>query len=257
MEFKALDFKKYNHIKYTEIEEKYRNDYTTNPVKFSEDEFKSILALLFSIRYHLPEISEQQRTKINDIIYESYPIINITSKFGRQLIENLESEYLDWFNSLLNKSYLLSKVFIDKELKDFVHVALIDYLIIRKIEYGKFFLNEWSKTIIDTKGYFFNTHSNRIKNSLDGNTDSLKIISSKIQAANPKLPIDEGLLLVFTLKEYFIKSNNAEIEYAITNYIVRDKIHDLNLRSTIYKSTINEVINQKWNLNKGKGGQSR
>ena len=255
MEIKALNFKEYHHVKYTETVQKYINDFNKNPVKFSEDEFKSILSLLFSIRYHLPEISEQQRTKINDIIYESYPIINITSKFGRQMIENLENEYLDWFNDLLNKSFLMSNFFDNKELNDFVHVALIDYLTIRKIEYGKFFLNEFSKIIIDKSGYFFNTYSDRIKDSLKGNTDSLKIISSKIQEANPKLSIDEGLLLVFTLKEYFIKSNNAEFEYAITNYIVRDKIHELNLRRYIYKSTVKDVINIKRNINKGKGGR--
>ena len=89
MELKVLDFKEFNHIKFKEIEAKYDND--PNPVKFTLDEFKSIVSLLFSVQYHTPEVSEEHLHNIADILYEEYPIINITSKFGRQMIENLEN----------------------------------------------------------------------------------------------------------------------------------------------------------------------
>ena len=51
METKDLDFKEFNHIKYDEIKKKYSNE--TNPVKFTLDEFKSILSFFyhFSLNY--------------------------------------------------------------------------------------------------------------------------------------------------------------------------------------------------------------
>ena len=130
MELKVLDFKEFNHIKYEEIESKYEND--PNPVTFTLDEFKSIVSLLFSVQYHTPEVSEEHLHNIADILYEEYPIVNITSKFGRQMIENLDNDYLDWMDSLSNRSYHISEMIFNEELNDFVHLALIDYVIFPK-----------------------------------------------------------------------------------------------------------------------------
>jgi hypothetical protein len=107
MELKVLDFKEFNHIEYKKIESKYENN--PNPVTFTLDEFKSIVSLLFSVQYHTPEVSEEHLHNIAGILYEEYPIVNITSKFGRQMIENLDNDYLDWMDSLSNRSYHISE----------------------------------------------------------------------------------------------------------------------------------------------------
>ena len=275
MELKVLDFKEFNHIKFEEIEAKYEND--PNPVKFTLDEFKSIVSLLFSVQYHTPEVSEEHLHNIADILYEEYPIINITSKFGRQMIENLENDYLEWMNSLSNKSYRTYEMIFNEELNDFVHLALIDYMIIRKFEYGKFFLNEWSKLFFNLDGYSLSMNVAEIIGVFRTKEDAFKMLCDKLLKKNPDLSGYEVLFLAFTFKELFYKSDKDSINYALTNFIVRDKIHELNTRIDILKlSMIKEINpNQKTNdnthnkknnndkdideegLNKGKGGPKR
>jgi hypothetical protein len=254
MEIKTLDFKNYHHVRFDEIEKKYKEEFNSEPMGFSESELKSILALIFSIQFHYPVSSNDQIEKVNDILYERHRIINLTTRFGRQMIENLDYVYLEWFNELLNRRYHLFEIIKDIELNNFVHLAVTDYMSIRKIEFGKFFLNEWSKSIIDTSSYYFDSYSRNIKKYFEDNPEKIWVVAEKIEKANPSLTIREGLLLIFTLKEYFIKPNNSIMDYTITNYIVRDNIHELNLKRSVYMSTIREVLNQKWNLNRGKGG---
>lgn len=275
MELKVLDFKEFSHIKYEEIESKYEND--PNPVTFTLDEFKSIVSLLFSVQYHTPEVSEEHLHNIADILYEEYPIVNITSKFGRQMIENLDNDYLEWMNSLSNKSYRISEMIFNEELNDFVHLALIDYMIIRKYEYGKFFLNEWSKLFFNLDGYSLSLNVVEIMRIFRTKEDALKMLCDKLLKKNPDLSGYEVLFLAFTFKELFYKSDKDSINYALTNYIVRDKIHELNARIAILKlAMVKEInpnnitnsknINKKNNndkdideegLNKGKGGPKR
>lgn len=252
MELKALEFKEYKHVKYSEIVEKHRMNFYTEPINFTIDELKSLLSILFSIHYHLPEISKGQNDNINATLYEKNDIVNITSNFGRQMIENLDTNYNEWLNSLQKESYVLSNVLIDKALTDFVNMVLIDYMVIRKFEYGKYFLNQWSKSIIDSRNLFL--HFERIKNAIVNKTDPTKIIGEIIQKANKNLSIPEGLLLVFTLKEIILKPSNSFGDYALTNFIVRDNIFDLSLKKNIFKNTINESLKQRWNLDRGKGG---
>lgn len=252
MELKVLEFKEYIHVTYSEMVEKHKKDFQTEPINLTVDEFKSLLSILFSIHYHLPEISKDQKDNINATLYEKNDIVNITAKFGRQMIENLDTNYNEWLNSLQKESYILSKVLIDNRLTDFVNMALIDYMIIRKFEYGKYFLNQWSKSIVDSRNLFL--HFDRIKRAVENKTDSMKIIGNIIQKANPNLSINEGLLLVFTLKEIILKPINSYGDYALTNFIVRDNIHDLSLKQNIFKNTINGSLKQRWNINRGKGG---
>ena len=275
MELKVLDFKEFNHIEYKKIESKYENN--PNPVTFTLDEFKSIVSLLFSVQYHTPEVSEEHLHNIAGILYEEYPIVNITSKFGRQMIENLDNDYLDWMDSLSNRSYHISEMIFNEELNDFVHLALIDYMIIRKFEYGKFFLNEWSKLFFDLDGYSLSLNVVEIMRIFRTKEDALKMLCDKLLKKNPDLSDYEVLLLAFTFKELFYKSDKDSVNYAFTNYIVRDKIHEINARIDILKlSMIKEINpNQKTNdnthnkknnndkdideegLNKGKGGPKR
>ena len=241
METKVLDFKEYNHIKYDEIKKKYNDE--TNPVKFTLDEFKSIVSLLFSVEFHTQNVSEEPEENIMAIIHEKYPIINITSKFVRQMIENLEDDYLDWMISLSNKSYQLSEIMNNDDLFWFIDEGLLDYMIIRKFEFGSFFLNEWPKTFINLEGNSMSTNIHEIKRIFNEEEDYLKIISHKILEKNPDLLEYEILLLTFTLKELFSKSDNDSVNYAVVNYMVRDKIHELNARIEKLQLALKNEIN--------------
>ena len=68
MELKTLDFKNYHHVRFDEIEKKYKEEFNSEPMGLSEAELKSILALLFSIQFHYPVSSNDQIEKVNDIL---------------------------------------------------------------------------------------------------------------------------------------------------------------------------------------------
>ena len=159
------------------------------------------------------------------------------------MIENLENDYLEWMNSLSNKSYRISEMIINEELNDFVHLALIDYMIIRKFEYGKFFLNEWSKQFFDLDGYSLSMNVVEIIRIFRTKEDALKMLCDKLLKKNPDLSDYEVLFLAFTFKELFYKSDKDFINYALTNFIVRDKIHELNARIEKLQLALKNEIN--------------
>lgn len=257
MEIKPLVFKNYDYIKWNDIKKKYREEYNLNPVKLTETELKSILAVLFSIRYHYPVIEEHQKVEVDVILTGSIPISSTTSKFGLVLLENLDNDNQNWFNFLKGKSYLLSKIFSDFELNEFIRLAMIDYMAIRKFEYGKFFLSEYSKSIIDTSDYFFESRAERVKRTLDITSNKLEFVANKILKENTVMSSKDLLIMSFTFNEYFSKSSNKDVVYAITNYIVRDNFFELIVKKKIFKEKINKTLGTNWNLNRGRGGHKR
>lgn len=254
MEIKPLVFKSYDYVKWINIRKKYKDEYDSTPVFLTEIELKSILALLFSIRYNYPIINEKSKDEIKFILIDEHPITRIPSVFGHQMLENLDKEHIEWFNRLHSKSYLLSEIFIDSKLNEFVQLALIDYMAIRKFEYGKFFLNKLSKSIFDSNEVSTNSVTEKIKDTLNNTSNKLEFIADKIRRDNPFLDIKDLLIMSFAFNEYFSKSSNSDIIYAITNYIVKENIYVLSIKKNIFKDAINKTIKRNWNLNRGRGG---
>ena len=254
MEIKPLVFKSYDYVKWINIRKKYKDEYDSKPVFLTEIELKSILAILFSIRYNYPIINEKSKDEIKFILIDEHPITRIPSVFGHQMLENLDKEHIEWFNRLHTKSYLLSEIFIDSELNEFVHLALIDYMAIRKFEYGKFFLNKLSKSIFDSNEVSTNSITEKIKDTLNNTSNKLEFIADKILKANPMTDIKDLLIMSFAFNEYFSKSSNKDVVYAITNYIVKENIYLLSIKKNIFKEAINKTIKRNWNLNRGRGG---
>lgn len=254
MEITPLVFKNYDYVKWINIRKKYKEEYDSTPVFLTEIELKSILALLFSIRYNYPIINQKSKDEIKFILIDEHPITRIPSVFGHQMLENLDKEHIEWFNQLHSKSYLLSQIFIDSKLNEFVHLALIDYMAIRKFEYGKFFLNKLSKSIFDSNEVSTNSVTEKIKDTLNNTSNKLEFIADKILKANPMTDIKDLLIMSFAFNEYFSKSSNKDMVYAITNYIVKENIYVLSIKKNIFKDAINKTIKRNWNLNRGRGG---
>lgn len=51
MQIKALEYKYFNHVPFSKIEKKYNTYSSKKTVNLTEDEFKSILSNLFTIKY--------------------------------------------------------------------------------------------------------------------------------------------------------------------------------------------------------------
>lgn len=248
MEIKTLEFKNYNHISIENIRKEYG---FSNPSKLKPDEFNSFLSLLFSYNYHYPNPTKDKEKEILYLFSEKDALLNTTRDFGRQMIENLDGFNKEWLENLQSKTY---KIFPlnNAELLDFVDFVLIDFLNIRDWEYGRVFIQNFSKLLIDT--YKFDLYSNSIKKYLENDNDYLKKIGKKIIQDTIKLETHEALLLVFVLKENLFKSKMTIYDYSITNYIVKENMYKLCNKKEDFRKVINNCLSPKWFRNKGKGG---
>jgi hypothetical protein len=248
MEIKILDYKKHNQISLKSIFEKYDNSI---PIKFNSDELKSILSIFFSLNYHYPNVTKENRIEVNHLLSEKNSLFNITRDFGRHMIENLEDFDKQWLINLESNYFQLDKLFRNQELFDFTQMALVDYMTIRNREFGKYFINEYSKIIINP--VTFESSSFYIKSALEKENDSLKKIAEKIIESNANLETHESLLLVITLQEKLMNDKVSNYSYSLVSYIVKENAFELNLKVSRLKETLNKSLNFRWGKGKGRG----
>ena len=255
MEIKPLEFKELNHVSYIDIRKKYEEVFNSNSVRLSEVELKSILALLFSIRFHWSEDKEQNTKMYFAVINEGIPLINTTRDFGRHLIENLDRVKQEQLKSLSNEMYELKNIMINHKLVDFVEMNLVDYMTFRSFEYGRFFMRRFSKEVMSFLK--LDLKSNHINNALKDQSYPLKKIAEKVHKSNSFLSTHDELLLAFLLEENLLKTKLSPIQYGLVAYIAKENILKINLKIRIYKQTIDKILDMRWNLNKGMGGPRR
>ncbi len=255
MELKALEFKEYSHISLIEIYLKYNEVKKTELIQFSLDELKSLLSLLFSMKYHLSENKVINEKLFYLIKGEKNNLINVTRDFGRQLIENLDENKTKRLKSLSNEKYDLINIFRNNALVDFTETTLLNYMTFRSIEYGDFFLSRFSKEVLNNVN--LNFHSERINRALKDQSYPLRKIGEKVYNSNSLLSTQDELLISFLLEENLLKTKLNTIQYGLINYIAKANIFKIEMKIRIYKQTIDKILGMRWNLNKGMGGPRR
>lgn len=254
MKIKTLEYRKHNQIAYLDIRSKYfvNNVITKEPIQLTSDETKSMISLLFCIKFHYPNFTDKNIDEIRIILNEKAPLFNITRDFGRHMIENLDRYYTVWLNHIEKSTFRFDNIFKNKEIIDFVEMALLDYMSIRNWEFGKFFVQEFSKIIINP--ITLEIRSLNIKRSLEKESNYLIKIGEKISESKANLKTHESLLLVFVLRERLMKEKIVPYySYALTSYIVKENAFELSLKINIFKESLNRSLNFKWNKGKGRG----
>ena len=254
MNIKTLEYRKHNQITFLDIRSKYfvNNVITKEPIQLTSDETKSMISLLFCIKFHYPNFTNNDIDILNIILVEKAPLFNITRDFGRHMIENLDRYYTGWLKHIEKSTFRFDNIFKNKEIIDFVEMALLDYMNIRKCEYGKFFIYEFSKIIINPITLEINKL--KIKSVLEKESNYLIKIGEKILESKINLKTHESLLLVFALRERIMKEKKVSYySYALTNYIVRENAFALSLKINTFKESLNKSLNFKWSNGKGKG----
>lgn len=254
MKVKTLEYRKHNQIAYLDIRSKYftNNIITKQPILLTSDEIKSMISLLFCFKFHYPNFTNNDIDKSDIILNEKAPLFNITRDFGRHMIENLDSYYTGWLNHIEKNPFRFDDLLENKEIIDFIEMALLDYMSIRKCEYGKFFIYEFSKIIINP--ITLERNSLKIKSVLEKENNYLIKIGEKISESKINLKTYESLLLVFALRERIIKEKIVPYySYALTSYIVKENALELSLKINIFKESLNRSLNFKWNKGKGRG----
>ena len=171
------------------------------------------------------------------------------------MIENLDGFKKEWFEKLQNETYQLKNIFGNSEILEFVDSALIDYMNIRNLEYGKYFIQ--NLTNLFSKSINLKSYSVEIKKALEKDTDYLNLIGEKIINSKIKLDTFEELLLVFVIKEYFIECKSTNYDYFLVNSIVKDNIYKINLKKVDMMRALDQGLKMKWNSGRGKGGRRR
>lgn len=260
MELKSLEINSINQISLKEIYSKYVTQSEFPNIKFTPNEFKSLLALKFAYCYHAPFVDDNQEL-INKTYLGNSIFLNFTTTFGRQLIANLDDdESKKVYYQLLNREYNYKSFFNDSQIIDFVEEILINQMAFRNLEYGKYFLNHFSNNIIENN---YKNHSS-FKLNIDfliKNETPVNYIVSQLEKSTKNISIPEALLLTFALKEYLLDTKANAVEYGLVNLIARQKILILTKNIQQYKNIVKETLTTKWDLNKGKGkgkgGQKR
>jgi hypothetical protein len=254
MKIKTLEYRKHNQIAFLDIRSKYfaNNVITKEPILLTSDEIKSMISLLFCFKFHYPNFTNNDIDKLNIILIEKAPLFNITRDFGRNMIENLDRYYTGWLNHIEKNPFRFDDLLENKEIIDFIEMALLDYMSIRKCEYGKFFIYEFSKIIINP--ITLERNSLKIKSVLEKENNYLIKIGEKISESKANLKTHESLLLVFALRERIMKEKTVPYySYALTNYIVRENVFELSLKINTFKESLDRSLNFGWNKGKGRG----
>lgn len=251
MELFALEFKDYNHITLKNVIDKQIKIKDQLTIKLSLDELKSVLSVFFSIQFHFNDSVTQDKDLYRKVIFEDDDLVNITRDFGRQLMENLDGFKKEELLSLANQDYDMNMIFKNDTLDDFVERNLISEMNFRSIEYGSFFLKNFSNKVLNYNEHSLN--SIQINDALKKDKYPLKTIAKQITDSNSNLSTQEGLLLSFVLDEYLFKTNTNALQLGLVSFIVKENMYKLSNNLNIYKEVLNKSLNKKWKLNRGLG----
>lgn len=250
MEYRKLNFKRYEYL--------LLNDFLGNnnkeQIQFNDLEFKSLLSVIFAVRFHLQEY-QAIHSEESKFFSETNNFFNITSRFGRFLIENLEGFKLECFQDLLKKTYNRDKVIINEDLIEFVEENLINQLVVREWEYGQYVLQETFHLIVDDKNW--TRQSNILLKPSMIKEIFLNSIARDLKKTNTLITVQEAFLIYFVLKEKILPEKMSFYDYSIISQIAQQKMIVLNKRHMTLKESLSEAISLNFTLNRGKGGPKR
>ncbi len=250
MIYKTLTIKSNTHISFAEILNRFNNEgiNLSKPVKLHSIELKSLISILFSLLLHLPNYKFENTKQYLAILNEHNKLFKISREFGRHLLENLKDNDKNRRLELENERYLLRGILLNEKLIQFVEEVLIDSLIIKQWEYGRFFIQKFSAIIINKTIWDFN--ENKINRALNNTDSDLEKIVSMFK--EDKLNNFETLILAYVIKENSSSSSNTMLDYMLSSIIFKDKAFYLNQNLTKLENTITKTINRKWNRNRGR-----
>ena len=248
-EFEILSPLKSEYIIYDDLKEKLIN---SEFVYFSDQDFKSLLALSFAIELHGNYLEQLPGTDLKNFNLDSNRYFEITINFGLILLDNLSEFKKEWFNTLLSKQYKLGDFFKYPEIKEFTQEALIDQLNVRQWEYGRYFLESFSKIMGSS------IVRQPIK-STQSRGEFWDLMYKKMDAIKEPIENYEAVLLAFFIKKHIEKQDLNMRDYFLLGSIACQKMHLIFKRELNLKQAINEIVSLDQNLNKGKrrGGPKR
>lgn len=243
VEFWLLQPKKTEYTLFKTLIKKYSS---TEHNSFTEQDFKSILALSFAIELHIRSLANSNTSDSIEFISDTNPYFKISIDFGLTLLDNLNDFKLEWFDKLLYQPYKFVDIFRNPDIKEFTHEALIDQMNVRRWEYGKYFLESFSQ-IMDK------TLLNQSLMALQSQENFWDIMYQKMDKIKEPIENYEAVLLSFFFKNQIEKQNLNMRDYFLLGSIACQKMPFVFKREQNLKQAGREIISFNLNLKKGRG----
>lgn len=243
VEFELLTPGKTIYILYENLQKKYKN---TESIRFTEKDFKSLLARSFAIELHGVFVQKMSETDKKDFTLDTNPYFRISIDFGLILLDNLMDFKKDWFNKLLSQTFIKNNSSSNSDIFEFINEALIDQMNIRRWEYGKYFLVSFSR-IMD------NTIVNQSIKSFQRQENFWDIMCEKMSKIKEPIENYEAVLLAFFIKNNIDKQELNMRDYYLLGSIASQKMPLIFKREQNLKQTMRELISLDQNFKKKKG----
>lgn len=243
IEFELLQPRKTGYILFNPLIKKYSS---AEYIRFSEQDFKSILALSFAIELHIGSISNSTTSDKREFILETNPYFKISIDFGLILLDNLNDFEKERFYNLLSQPYKFEGILRHSDIKEFAHEALIDQMNVRRWEYGKYFLESFSQ-IMDK------TLLNQSFKAFQSQENFWDIMYQKMDKIKEPIENYEAVLLAYFIKNHIDKQDLNMRDYFLLGSIACQKMPFVFKREQNLKQAVKEIISLDQNLTKKKG----
>lgn len=243
VEFGLLQPKKKEYTLFKTLIKKYSS---TEHNRFTEQDFKSILALSFAIELHIRSLANSSTSDSSEFISDTNPYFKISIDFGLTLLDNLNDFEKERFDNLLSQPYKFEGIFRNPVIKEFTQEALIDQMNVRRWEYGKYFLESFSQ-IMDK------TLLNQSLMALQSQENFWDIMYQKMDKIKEPIENYEAVLLSFFFKNLIEKQNLNMRDYFLLGSIACQKMPFVFKREQNLKQAVREIISLNQNLKKGRG----
>ena len=242
-EFEVLSPLKSEYVIYDDLKVKLVN---SEFVYFSEQDFKSLLALSFAIELHGNYLAQLPGTDLKNFNLDSNRYFKISINFGLILLDNLSDFKKEWFSTLLSQQYRFGEFFNYTDIKEFTQEALIDQLSVRQWEYGMYFLESFSKIIGSS------IVKQPIKSS-QSRGEFWDLMYKKMDIIKEPIENHEAVLLAFFIKKHIEKQDLNMWDYFLIGNVACQKMHLIFKRELNLKQATREIVSLDQNLNKKKG----
>ncbi|MDT7827193.1 hypothetical protein RQM65_00770 [Pricia sp. S334] len=225
-----------------------------NKFILSEDQLKTLIAVIFTYGLHYDEVPVEQRELLLKAILEGkQPLFDLSQTFAKHLMNNLGDSAILQLDALQNSEYDLKRPLSNEPLVDFVEEELLDQTTsYRKWEYGRFSVAYMAAHLSMQVGWE-NVEKN-VQENKPRPEAYLKNFSKELENSRYNLDAHEQLLLHLIVKSKLWPKKTAMADYLLAGSITQQRLLGLSIRSEKLASTLKNALQNVPTINKRRGG---
>ena len=225
-----------------------------NRFTLSEDQLKTLIAVIFTYGLHYDEVPEKQTELLLKAILEGkQPLFDLSQTFARHLMNNLNGSAKSQLEALQNSEYDLKRPLSNEPLVDFVEEELLDQTTsYRKWEYGRFSVAYLAAHLSMQAG--LENVEKTVKEKKLRPEVYLKNFGKELENSSYNLDAHEQLLLHLIVKAKLWPKKTAMADYLLAGSIVQQHLLGLSLRSEKLAKAMENALERTPTINKRRGG---